>query len=104
LFNPNPTALAISNITLAGVFLGAVFYMQGGIWAAWAAHLGWNATLALLDAPVSGLPFTIPLINYEPGGPQWLTGGGFGPEGGALASVAIIVATVIAWRGSKEAA
>ncbi|HEU5155343.1 MAG TPA: CPBP family intramembrane glutamic endopeptidase, partial [Gemmatimonadales bacterium] len=91
LFNPNPTPLAIANITLAGIFLGAAFYLPGGIWTAWGAHLGWNATLALMDAPVSGLPFTIPLINYDPGGPQWLTGGNFGPEGGALGSCAIIL-------------
>lgn len=104
LFNPNPTPLAIANIVLAGIFLGAVFYLPGGIWTAWGAHLGWNATLALVDAPVSGLPFTIPLINYDPGGPRWLTGGSFGPEGGALASVAIIAATGVAWRWTRKAA
>ena len=35
-------------------------YAPGGIWTAWGAHLGWNATLAALDAPVSGLPFRFP--------------------------------------------
>jgi hypothetical protein len=102
LFNPNPTPLAITNITLAGIFLGAAFYLPGGIWTAWGAHLGWNATLALMDAPVSGLPFTIPLINYDPGGPQWLTGGGFGPEGGVLGSCAIILATAAVWRLTRR--
>jgi membrane protease YdiL (CAAX protease family) len=97
-FNPHLTALAFANIVLAGIFLGAAFYLPGGIWTAWGAHLGWNAALALMDAPVSGLPFTIPLINYDPGGPQWLTGGNFGPEGGALASCAIILATFAVWR------
>ena len=98
LFNPHPTVLAIANITLAGIFLGGAFYLPGGIWTAWGAHLGWNATLALTDAPVSGLPFTIPLINYDPGGPQWLTGGNFGPEGGAIGSCAIILGVAVVWR------
>jgi membrane protease YdiL (CAAX protease family) len=102
LLNPNHTPLAISNIALAGLFLGTVFYMRGGIWAAWGAHLGWNATLALLDAPVSGLPFTIPLINYDPGGPVWLTGGAFGPEGGAIASLAIVVGILVAARWARR--
>lgn len=101
-FNPNTTALGLVNIGLAGVFLGATFYTPGGLWAAWGAHLGWNATLAALDAPVSGLPFPIPLINYEPGGPPWLTGGTFGPEGGLLATVAIALATLAAWRWSRK--
>lgn len=75
LLNPNGTLLGLFNIALAGVFLGFAFYLPGGIWTAWGAHLGWNATLAALDAPVSGLPFEIPFIDYAPGGPQWLTGG-----------------------------
>ncbi len=97
-FNPNWTALGLVNIALAGVLLGLAFYLPGGIWAAWGAHLGWNATLAAMDAPVSGLPFAIPLIDYVPGGPQWLTGGTFGPEGGLLATLMILGASVTAWR------
>ncbi len=103
LLNPNSTALGLVNIALAGVFLGLAFYAPGGIWTAWGAHLGWNATLAAFDAPVSGLPFPIPLIDYAPGAPQWLTGGSFGPEGGLVATVAILLATAAAWRwGRKE--
>ena len=99
LFNPNGTTLALGNIWLAGVFLGAAFYLPGGIWTAFGAHLGWNATLAACDAPVSGLPFAIPWINYQPGGPAWLTGGTFGPEGGLLATVSIGLA--VAWAARR---
>jgi len=102
LLNPNGTALGMVNIALAGVMLGVAFYAPGGIWTAWGAHLGWNATLAALDAPVSGLPFQIPLIDYQPGGPQWLTGGTFGPEGGLLATGMIVLATATAWRWSGK--
>lgn len=102
LLNPNGTALGLFNIALAGVFLGLVFYLPGGIWTAWGAHLGWNATLAALDAPVSGLPFEIPLIDYAPGGPQWLTGGSFGPEGGLLATATLGLGTAIAWRWMRK--
>jgi membrane protease YdiL (CAAX protease family) len=102
LLNPNGTILGLVNIALAGVLLGLAFYLPGGIWTAWGTHLGWNATLAALDAPVSGLPFRIPLIDYLPGGPSWLTGGPFGPEGGLVATVALIVATAVAWRGGRK--
>lgn len=100
--NPNTTSLGLLNIALAGVFLGAAFYLPGGIWTAWGAHLGWNATLAAMDAPVSGLPFKIPLIDYLPGGPTWLTGGSFGPEGGLLATATILAATLIAWHRTTQ--
>jgi len=96
--NPDATLLGLANISLAGVLLGAVFFSPGGIWAAWGAHLGWNLSLAALGAPVSGLPLAIPLLEYHPGGPAWVSGGAFGPEGGLLASVAMIGAIVLVLR------
>lgn len=96
--NDHTTVLGLVNIGLAGIFLGLVFYIPGGIWAAWGAHFGWNATLAAFDAPVSGLPFPIPAINYLPGQPTWLTGGAFGPEGGLLASIVLLGAIIITYR------
>ncbi len=103
-FNPGITALGLGNIALAGIFLGVAFYAPGGLWTAFGAHLGWNATLAALDAPVSGLPFRIPFINYRAGDPTWLSGGPFGPEGGLLATAAITAALLIAvrWTGKDS--
>jgi membrane protease YdiL (CAAX protease family) len=92
--NPDVSAAALGNIALAGIFLSLAFYTPGGMWTAVGAHLGWNATLAALAAPVSGLPFDIPYIDYHSGGPGWLTGGAFGPEGGLLATV-VLGATVV---------
>lgn len=103
LLNPGITPLGVGNIALAGVFLGTAFYLPGGIWTATGAHVGWNATLAAFAAPVSGLPLPVPGLDYAPGGPMWLTGGSFGPEGGLLATGALGVATVlIARRIGKE--
>jgi membrane protease YdiL (CAAX protease family) len=102
--NPNVTALGIGNIALAGIFLGLAFYAPGGIWTAWGTHLGWNGTLAALDAPVSGMPFPVPLIDYDPGAPSWLTGGAFGPEGGLASTLALTIAVLVArrWAGKDR--
>lgn len=99
--NPNVTAMGLGNIALAGLFLGLMFYTRGGLWAAFGAHIGWNLTLAVLGAPVSGVPFDIPLLDYRPGGPVWLTGGAFGPEGGLLATIMLTAA--VAWAGRRVA-
>jgi membrane protease YdiL (CAAX protease family) len=100
--NPGATPLGLGNIALAGIFLGVAFYAPGGLWTAFGAHLGWNATLAALDAPVSGLPFDIPLLDYCPGDPAWLSGGRFGPEGGLLATVAITAALLVTMRWARK--
>jgi uncharacterized protein len=93
--NPDVTAAALGNITLAGIWLSLAFFSPGGMWTAFGAHLGWNVTLAALAAPVSGLPFDIPYIDYHMGHPAWLTGGSFGPEGGLLATFALTVTVVL---------
>jgi uncharacterized protein len=102
LANPNVTALGLGNIAMAGIFLGLTFYSPGGIWTAFGAHLGWNSMLACLDAPVSGLPFRIPLLDYHSGGPTWLTGGSFGPEGGLAATAALTAAIVVVYRWARK--
>lgn len=96
--NPGITSLALGNIALAGAFLGTTFYLPGGLWTATGAHLGWNATLAALGAPVSGLPFAVPWLDFRPGGPAWLSGGPFGPEGGLTATLVLAAATIVAAR------
>jgi uncharacterized protein len=100
--NPNTTPLGLGNIALAGVFLGLTFYASGGIWTAFGAHLGWNSLLACLDTPVSGVPFDIPLLDYNAGGPAWLTGGTFGPEGGLAATIALTLAVVVSARWAAK--
>ena len=100
--NPGVTPLGLGNIAMAGIFLGVAFYAPGGLWTAFGAHLGWNTTLAALDAPVSGLPFDIPLLDYFAGDPAWLSGGKFGPEGGLMGTVAITAALLWTWRWARK--
>lgn len=102
--NPNATLLGLGNIALAGTFLGLTFYAPGGIWTAFGAHLGWNSVLACLDTPVSGMPFDIPMLDYNAGNPAWLTGGSFGPEGGLAATLALTIAILITAKWARKPA
>jgi membrane protease YdiL (CAAX protease family) len=100
-FNPSVSALGLVNIGLAALVLSAAFFTSGGLAAAWGLHWGWNAGLALLaDAPVSGLEFDLPTLDFSTGGPIWLTGGRFGPEGGLVATLAM--AAVLTWLARKN--
>jgi len=100
LTNPNTSVIGIGNIVVAGLFLGAVYLKTASLWWATGAHIGWNWALGFLgDLPVSGLE----LVNtpmYEPvvGGPQWISGGAFGPEGSILATVLVALATYLIWK------
>ncbi|HEX7120034.1 MAG TPA: CPBP family intramembrane glutamic endopeptidase [Longimicrobiales bacterium] len=92
--NPNVDGLGLLNIFLAGVLLSAAYLRTRSLWFATAVHVGWNWTMAsLFDLPVSGLAFfDTPLYEPALAGPDWVTGGAFGPEGGVGASVAFALA------------
>jgi membrane protease YdiL (CAAX protease family) len=100
--NAGVTVLALGNIALAGVLLGVAFFTSGGLLTSTGLHLGWNLTLAGLAAPVSGTVIAMPWLDYSAGGPRWLTGDGFGPEGGVLASLCILSGLFVAARRRRK--
>jgi membrane protease YdiL (CAAX protease family) len=90
--NPNPDAEAILAVIVAGFFLGAILLATRSLYAAGAAHFAWNWVMAgALHIAVSGLPSNDPDYRVVDSGPDWLTGGKWGPEGGAAAVVAMFL-------------
>jgi uncharacterized protein len=88
LANNGATAGSVLLVTLAGFFLAAVLYVTRSLYAAWMAHLAWNWTMAVIfHAAVSGYPMEAPGYRYVDAGPDWATGGVWGPEGGAPAGL-----------------
>jgi hypothetical protein len=89
----------MANIFAAGVMLGWAYLRTRSLWFCTAVHLGWNWTMAaVLEFPVSGLRSDVPLYSEVSVGPRWFTGGGFGPEGGVAATLAIVLLTVLLLR------
>ena len=96
--NPNVSAIALTNVVLAGVILAALVERSGSLWGATLAHGAWNFSVAcLLSVPVSGIR-TFHLLDLAIDGPALLTGGGFGPEGSlALTALGLALAAWL-WR------
>jgi membrane protease YdiL (CAAX protease family) len=88
LTNNGANAESVALVTLAGVFLAGVLYATRSLYAAWMAHFAWNWTMAaVFHASVSGYPFEAPSYRYVDAGPDWATGGDWGPEGGMPAAL-----------------
>ncbi len=89
--NPGVSPIAIANVIAAGVFLAGVRIVTGSLAAAWAAHFMWNWTMSAgFHTAVSGLPFGTPRYRLVDSGPDWLSGGAWGPEGGVITAVGMI--------------
>jgi membrane protease YdiL (CAAX protease family) len=98
--NPEVSPFALLNIAAAGLFLGMIYLRTGSLWWATGAHLGWNwAHGFAADLPVSGLdlvdnPALRPIVR----GPDWLSGGAFGPEASLAGTAALLAGAVWCWR------
>jgi membrane protease YdiL (CAAX protease family) len=100
--NPHVTALGVINLTLFGGFLALYALREGGLWGACAWHSSWNWTESdLFGLSGSGGPLHAALLtSVKPGGPDIVTGGAFGPDGGLiqLAVLLIGIAVLVSWR------
>ncbi|HZI40245.1 MAG TPA: type II CAAX endopeptidase family protein [Gemmatimonadaceae bacterium] len=103
--NPGANVESVALVTLAGIFLGGVVIATRSLYAAWMAHFAWNWTMAVVfHTAVSGLPLEAPDYRYVDAGPDWATGGVWGPEGGAAAGLGMLGGLVYLYarRGSRR--
>jgi membrane protease YdiL (CAAX protease family) len=100
LWNPNVTFGSASVIFLAGIFFSLCYLRTGSLWLPFGAHFAWNFMIGkMLGMPVSGEDFGAGLLRTGIAGPNFLTGGAFGPEGGLAGMIGVaagiyVVATI----------
>lgn len=87
--NLNASMLGTVNTTAWGILFGYALWRSGDLWLPIGLHFGWNWTLPLFGATLSG--FTMGLTGYELqfSGSQLWSGGAYGPEASLLTSFAV---------------
>jgi len=88
--NISVSTLGLVNTGLWGIVLGFAFLRSGDLWLPIGLHFGWNWILPLFGVNLSG--FTMVLTGFEIRwnvGEIW-SGGGYGPEGSILTTVAAV--------------
>jgi len=104
LANNGANVESVALVTLAGLFLATVLYATRSLYAAWMAHFAWNWTMAVLfHTAVSGYPLESPRYRYVDAGPDWATGGEWGPEGGLPAGLGMGLGGGIAYLFARRA-
>lgn len=102
-FNPNASLLGMVNVAGAAVFFSIAYMKTRALWLPIGIHFAWNfSQTTLFGFPTSGVHFTDKeLLVLHQGGPEIITGGAFGPEGGLLATLALIVGTWYILKSQK---
>ncbi|HYK89386.1 MAG TPA: type II CAAX endopeptidase family protein [Acidobacteriota bacterium] len=100
--NPHAGVLGITNTVLAGVWLSVAYLRTRSLWLPTALHMSWNLILGFVCGyPVSGVPVPETIVRLSDHGPVWLTGGQYGPEAGAVATLVLVPATLYLYRSDR---
>lgn len=94
------------SVTLGGLLWAVVFILTRNLWATTANHAAWNFTILLCGVPLSGNEDwrAISPLTSRYAGPDWLTGGMFGPESSLLAIASTTVAVALLLRVARRRA
>jgi uncharacterized protein len=94
------TPFATLALIVIGVELGVAYLVTRRLWLPIGMHFAWNLIEGtLLGFPVSGMSRPS-LISIEQGGPEFWTGGSFGPEGSPVAiGLSLLDIAFLLWLG-----
>lgn len=94
--NPNASVWGALNTVGFGVFTALAYLRTRALWLPWGMHFAWNLGLGLgYGLTVSGLSQFSVVVHGTIAGPQWLTGGNYGIEASATATIGLLVASVV---------
>ncbi|MFN3308849.1 MAG: lysostaphin resistance A-like protein [Anaerolineales bacterium] len=95
--NPNLSFLALVNLVLYGLFAALYALREESLWGICAFHSIWNwAQGNLFGMSVSGQNTGVgTLFDLMESGPDWFTGGAFGPEGGLAVTIVLVLSSAL---------
>jgi len=97
-FNAGGTLTGAFATGMGGLVLSLAYFRTRSLWTPVGLHVTWNLFMGwIFSLPISGERFETVPFTATVSGPDWLTGGSFGPEAGvpailALACMALFVA------------
>jgi membrane protease YdiL (CAAX protease family) len=95
------TSVAVS--LALSLVLSIAYLRSRALWVSWGINFGWKASRALLfGLTISGISSHSPVVQGNPMGPFWLTGGGYGLDGSWVAFVVLLAALPVVYRLTRE--
>lgn len=88
---------------MLSLVLSTAYLRTRALWVSWGINFGWKASRALIfGLAVSGVNSHSPVVQGDPMGPFWLTGGGFGLDGSWITFFVLLLAWPVVYRITRE--
>jgi membrane protease YdiL (CAAX protease family) len=100
---PGSSRVSIAVALVFNLVLSTAYLRTRALWVSWGINFGWKAARALLfGLAVNGATSHSPVVQGEPMGPFWLTGGGFGLDGSWMAFFVFLAAIPVLYSVTRE--
>jgi membrane protease YdiL (CAAX protease family) len=98
--NPHATWFGIANTAGFGMLFGYAYVRSRDLWLPIGLHFGWNFTLPLFGANLSGINIINEVVGHRmvwTAGDLW-SGGAYGPEASVLTTGVLLAVLVYLWK------
>jgi uncharacterized protein len=100
---PGASRVSIAVAMLLSLVLATAYLRTRALWVSWGMNFGWKASRALIfGLAVLGMNNHSPVVQGNPMGPFWITGGGFGLDGTWIAFLAILASLPVVFRITRD--
>jgi membrane protease YdiL (CAAX protease family) len=100
---PGTTNISIAVSLILSLLLSMAYLRTRALWMSWGINFGWKASRALVfGLAVSGVNSHSSVVEGDPMGPFWITGGGFGIDGSWIAAIVLLSAFPVVYRITRE--
>lgn len=97
----NHASIAVSFVL--SLLLSTAYVRTRALWVSWGLNFGWKASRALLfGLTVSGVNSHSPVVQGDPMGSFWLTGGGYGLDGSWLTFFVLLAAFPVLYKVTRD--
>jgi len=100
---PGASHASVAVSVALSLLLSTAYLRTRALWVSWGINFGWKASRALVfGLAISGVNNHSPIVQGDPMGPFWLTGGGYGLDGTWVAFFVLLAAIPVVFRLTRE--
>jgi len=100
---PGSTNASVAVSVIFGLLLSMSYLRTRALWLSWGLNFAWKASRALIfGLAVSGVTSHSSVVEGNPMGPFWVTGGGYGLDGSWISAMVLLMAFPVVYRVTRE--
>ena len=100
---PGSTNVSIAFSVVFSFLLTTAYLRTRALWVSWGINFAWKAVQALVfGLTVSGISSHSPIVEGNPMGPFWVTGGGFGLNSSWISCLVFLLAFPFLYRITRD--